>query len=168
MASYSLTPRCGSVTLGCGSGTNSTAVFAADMAAFNISVSQNVENVTPYDLTRKDTKNVGSGTPDFDISVAAFALAGAAGNNPGITGYYCGNTCGAVPATGATTGTGSAGIFLATGLTNCIFQLDSNVTLNGPVVVSNVSIRHARMRGAISIDISGKNGGDFSENWAVS
>jgi hypothetical protein len=128
----SLIPKNGAVSYGS---------FVADYNAFEITANQSVESVTPYGANTC-SKNVGNGTPDFDFSISAFALAHAA------------STPAALPS------------MSASGVTTT-FTLDTGVTEACSMVASRISLGHGRMRAAVPYNITGKNGGDVTETWAV-
>lgn len=138
MASASLVPKNGAVSLSYGTNT-----VAADFNSFDIGSSQVVENVTPYGANTC-TKNVGNGTPDFDFTIQAFALKGASGTAPSTI-------------TGLSGGTASA-----------TFTLDTSCTLSGSLMVQSIRLSHGRMKAAVGLTISAKNAGDITESWSVS
>lgn len=134
MAFLPLVPKNGAISYGS---------FTAEYNAFQITASQNTENVTPYG-TNVASVNVGSGTPDFDFTISAFAGAHGTGSAPGLGA--------AIPAQGSAT----------------TFTLDTGVTEAVVMVVSRIQLSHGRMRAAVPYDITGKNFGDVTETWAVS
>jgi len=134
MASHSPVPKNGSVVLGS---------FVFDFHAFSIEQMQSVEEVTPYGMNVA-SKNVGNGTPDFDISIQAYALEGAT-NTP--------------PLFGSAT---AAGGYAAT------LTIDTGVSEACQLVIARFGLSTGRMRAAVPYAISGKNGGDMVETWAVS
>ncbi len=123
--------------------------FLADYAAFEITGQQSVEGVTPYG-SNTCSVNVGSGTPDFTFNISAFAGAHATGSAAGL-----GSVSGAAP-----------GAFSSGGVATT-FTLDTGVTEACGMINSEVKISHARMRGAVPYNITGKNAGELVEVWAL-
>jgi hypothetical protein len=132
MAQVSLVPKNGAITL---------TGYLMDFQSFSLRVAQSVENVTPYGAN-KMTKNVGNGTPDWNISIGAFALAHASGTPLAL------DTLSAVGAA-------------------LVATLDTGVTETGALVIESLDLQHSRLRAAVPVAISGKNYGDFVEVWAA-
>ncbi len=116
--------------------------LVADYNAFDIDASQMVEDVTPYG-GNICAKNVGNGTNTFAVSIQAYALKGVA-NTPPLFG------------------TAPSGSGVSTTLT-----IDTGVSEAMTVVQASFRLSTGRMRAAVPYNISGRNGGDVSETWAV-
>lgn len=139
-----LIPKNGAVVLG---------TMISNYASFDLSSSQNVENITGYSNSNM-TQSYGDGTQDFSINVTAFALAHQANTAPGMVDY--------APYGGATGA-------------NTTLTADTGCSWAGVAVVSSVRIAHARMRAAVLISFTAKNGyaglgaaSDWVQVWASS
>lgn len=115
--------------------------YVMDFNSFSIRSSQSVEGVTPYGANTM-SKNVGSGTPDWNISIGAFALAHNTGTPPALTSL--------------------AGAGVALTLT-----IDTGLTEAGGMVIESIELQHGRMRAAVPVALQGKNAGEFTETWAT-
>lgn len=124
----------------------------ANFSHFTISASQSVEDITGYSNSNM-SQSYGNGTQDWSMDVGAFQLAHAANTAPNLVSFasYGG-------ATGAAT----------------TFTIDTGCSESGVAVVSNVRLTHARMRAAVPIAYTMKNGyngigsaSDWTEAWAT-
>ena len=140
MAASALIPKNGAVAYGS---------FVADFASFDIDVSQAVDTITPYG-SNVCSVNVGSGTPDFVMTVGAFALAHATNTPPNLAG----------------TNTSSPTIFTSGGAT-ATFTLDTGCTESGTCIVQRMRISHARMRGFVPVAMTLRNQSEITEAWAT-
>lgn len=132
-----LVPKNGAVSFGS---------YVADFNSFGLEAAQAVEGVTPYGANTCSV-NVGSGTPDFRVSIGAAALGHVSGSNPQLPG--------------------GSGMFLNVGLATTL-TLDTGVSWGFNMVTSRFAIGHGRMRAAVPVSISGANGNDVVETWATS
>jgi hypothetical protein len=114
-----------------------------DFASFDYGEAQNTESVAAYGAQIYDPHR-GSGTPHASGSAAAFAKYGAANTNS------FGNT--------ALTAGGSAGTL----------TIDTGVTIAGTLVLSRVSVSHARLRAAVPLTFNFEGGGDMTITWPTS
>lgn len=132
MAQSVLIPKNGAVV---------AAGLTADYNSFDIESSQATEVITPYG-TNTCSKSAGSGTPQFTVTVNAFALAHATGTAPNMPGLV---------ATGAT----------------ATFTLDTGVSEAGTFITEKIRISHGRMKAAVPITLNLVNAGDVTETWAT-
>lgn len=106
------------------------------------------EDVTAYDSSAKYGAFVSNGTPVATASCSGFLIVGASNTSPGFNG--AGSTM--------TDNDGGA----------ATFTVDTGTTLAGNFIVTEVSLSHARTRGAVSARWSLQNAGDITVTWASS